>query len=117
MIGISAATIHYLVAPMLGANNDFVWAYYLFFFVAAGFISSYCERYFKKKPDKVGLMFIALMFGKMLLFTLLFSPVLFFGETLGFNERLKILVPFALFLFLEVWAVYRLLNPSSDQTK
>ena len=115
--GISGAAIHYLVTQMLGTKNDFVWAYYLFFFVSAAFISSYCERYYKIKPDKVGLMFVALMFVKMLLFTLFFSAILFFGETLGYNERLNILVPFALFLFVEAWAVYRILNSISDQTK
>jgi len=114
MIGVSAAAIHYSAVLFTHAEVAFIWAYYLFFLISSLAISTYCAAYHEKKPDKVGLMFIALMFGKMLLFTLLFSPILIFGETLNFNARLNIIVPFALFLFLEAWSVYRVLNPVSE---
>ena len=114
---IIGAITHYVAVHFTHAETDFIWAYYLFFLFSSVFISMYCANYYNKKPDKVGLMFIALMFGKMLIFTLLFSPILFFGNKLNFNARLNILVPFALFLFLEAWYVYRILNPDLTQKK
>lgn len=115
MIGVSGAAMHYLAVLFTHAEANFIWAYYLFFLFSSLAISNYCAAYYNKKPDKVGLMFIALMFGKMLLFTLIFSPILIFGETLNFFARLNIIVPFTLFLFLEAWSVYRVLNPLSPE--
>jgi hypothetical protein len=117
VFGISGVIIHYSVVNFMQTEADYIWAYYMFFLASSVFIASYCANYYTKKPDKVGLMFIALMFGKMLLFTLIFIPILFFGEKLNFDARLNIIVPFTLFLFIEAWSVYRVLNPKSSEKK
>lgn len=117
IIGFSVAAMHYLIVLFTHTQTAFIWAYYLFFLIASLFISTYCALHHSKKPDHVGLLFISLMFAKMLLFTAIFSPILFFGEKLNFNARLNILIPFALFLSLEAWSVYRVLNPTLKNNK
>ena len=111
-MGFAAGGVHYAVSLFLNANLDLIWAYYAFFMLASLLISWTCSRYHRIKPDQVGLVFIGLMFAKMLVFTLVFSPVLFTAEGLNLSDKMKIIAPFAFFLILEVLSVYRVLNPS-----
>jgi hypothetical protein len=81
--------------------------------VAAIAVGAFMNYYNTSKPDRMGLMFIVSIFVKMLLFTAVFSPLLFSGTPMLIQEKLKILIPFALFLVLEVIEIMNLLKQQS----
>lgn len=113
IIGLVALALHYGVLYFLQMTSIWLWAFYLYFMVAAIAVSAFMNYYNTSKPDRMGLMFIVSIFVKMLLFTAVFSPLLFSGTPMLIQEKLKILIPFALFLVLEVIEIMNLLKQQS----
>jgi hypothetical protein len=113
IIGLVALALHYGVLYFLQMTSTWLWAFYLYFMVAAIAVGAFMNYYNTTKPDRMGLMFIVSIFVKMLLFTAVFSPLLFFGTPMLIQEKLKILIPFALFLVLEVIEIMNLLKQQS----
>jgi len=110
LIGLVALTLHYAVFYFLQMTSIWLWAFYLYFMVAAIAVGSFMNYYNTSKPDRMGIMFIVSIFVKMVLFTLVFSPFLFSGTPLEMSEKLEVLMPFALFLVLEVLEIMKLLK-------
>lgn len=110
LIGLSGFAIHFGALYFLNMNSSWLWAFYLYFMIAALAVGAMMQHYNTVKPERVGLMFVVSIFIKMLLFTLVFSPLLFSGTPMILQEKLKILLPFALFLVFEVIEIMKLLK-------
>lgn len=110
VFGIIALVLHYGVLFFMNAVSFWLWAYYAYFMLAAVAVSVMMSHYNAQKPERVGLMFIMSIFIKMLIFTGVFSPILFAGQPLEMHEKINIIVPFALFLILEVLVIMKLLK-------
>jgi hypothetical protein len=113
LIGLAGFALHFIALYFLKWNGVWLWAFYLYFMVAAIAVGAFMNYYNTSKPDRMGLMFIVSIFVKMLLFTAVFSPLLFSGTPMLIQEKLKILIPFALFLVLEVIEIMNLLKQQS----
>jgi hypothetical protein len=110
IIGLVALALHYGLLYFLQMTSIWLWAFYLYFMVAAIAVGAFMNYYNTSKPDRMGLMFIVSIFVKMLLFTAVFSPLLFSGTPLEMSQKLEVLLPFALFLVLEVLEIMKLLK-------
>jgi hypothetical protein len=110
VIGLVALVLHYGVLYFLQMTSIWLWAFYLYFMVAAIAVGAFMNYYNTSKPDRMGLMFIVSIFVKMLLFTAIFSPLLFSGTPMTLSQKLEVLLPFALFLMLEVLEIMKLLK-------
>lgn len=112
--GIAGMIFHYAIAFILKLDADWIWAFYLFFMSVSLYISYYCTITYRKNPERVGLIFMVMIVAKMLLFSLAFSPLLFAEIAITMNQKVNMVVPFVVFLLLEVFAVFKLL--SSDKS-
>lgn len=112
LLGLVSLMLHYGILFLMNNLSFWLWAYYAYFMVAAILVSVMMHYYHATKPERVGLMYIVSILLKMLVFTGVFSPLLFASETLELNERVNIIVPFALFLLLEVLVIMKLLKLS-----
>jgi hypothetical protein len=77
LIGLAGFALHFIALYFLKWNGVWLWAFYLYFMVAAIAVGAFMNYYNTSKPDRMGLMFIVSIFVKMLLFTAVFSPLLF----------------------------------------
>lgn len=114
LVGAAGLLTHYWVLDYLGELPDWLWAFYLFFLAVSLFIANYCHYQKNKNPERVGLIFIGLIALKMLLFVLAFSPLLLGNYEITQITKINILVPFVLFLALEVHAVSLILNQNKS---
>jgi hypothetical protein len=110
VMGLLALALHYGVLYFLEITSIWLWSFYLYFMLVAIAVGAFMNHYNTSQPDRMGLMFIVSIFVKMLLFTLVFSPFLFSGTPLEMSEKLEVLMPFALFLVLEVLEIMKLLK-------
>ena len=110
IIGLVSLMLHYGVLYFLQLSSNWLWAFYLYFMVAAITVGAFMNHYNTSQPERMGLMFIVSIFLKMLLFTAVFSPLLFSGSPLEMSQKLEVLLPFALFLVLEVLEIMKLLK-------
>ncbi len=110
LLGLVSLMLHYGILFLMNNLSFWLWAYYAYFMVVAVLVSVMMHYYHATKPERVGLMYIVSILLKMLVFTGVFSPLLFASEALELNERVNIIVPFALFLVLEVLVIMKLLK-------
>lgn len=68
---------------------------------------------FKYLPSQAGYAYLAAVFIKLGLFVLVFQSAVFSEEALSFSQRLPLVIPFILFLFTEIYALFKLLNESN----
>lgn len=109
-IGIGALILHFGTSYILKINAAWLWAFYAYFMFAALVVGVMMQHYNATKPEQVGLMFLVSVFIKMMIFTAVFSPLLFSGTPMVMQEKLNVLTPFALFLVLEVVEIMKLLK-------
>lgn len=114
VIGLIAIILHHAVVIIMNLPIDWIWAFYLFFISVSLYITYYCSREYKKNPDRLGLVFMSLVVAKMLLFGVAFSPMLFWDFEITTALKINMLIPFILFLSLEVYTVINLLNKSTQ---
>lgn len=110
LVGGAGLTIHYWLLSYFGQMPDRLWAFYLFFLTFSLFTTNYSRYQKNKNPERVGLVIIGLIVFKILLFMVIFSPLLLGDFETTQMTKINILVPFALFLALEVHAVLLILN-------
>lgn len=83
---------------------------YIFHFVAYFCVVVGLEFTRKVTPDNVGFGYFATIFIKLGAFALIFGSVLFAQESLSMFERLSIVVPLLIFIFMETIHCSRLLR-------
>ena len=83
------------------------------FFVVTSFIISIHFEIFsniKKLQSQLGFIYLPTLFIKGVLFFIIFKSSLFNSETLTITERFHLLIPFLLFLALEVFFITQILR-------
>jgi hypothetical protein len=83
------------------------------FFVVTSFIICIHFEIFsniKKLQSQLGFIYLPTLFIKGVLFFIIFKSSLFNSETLTITERLHLLIPFLLFLALEVFFITQILR-------
>lgn len=114
VIGLLAMILHYSVMIVMSLSTDWIWTFYLFFISVSLYITYFCSREYKNNPDRLGLVFMSLVVAKMLLFGVAFSPMLFWDFEITTALKINMLIPFIIFLSLEVYTVITLLNKSTQ---
>jgi len=113
VVGLALYLLHISALIMFGLPIWRIGAYYIYFLFAALAVHATINFYFKKNPERVGLMFLVSIMVKMILFTAVFSMWLFAGKPLELVDRLNILIPFLTFLILEVVSIMNVLNKNT----
>ncbi|WP_274474187.1 DUF6168 family protein [Mangrovimonas aestuarii] len=83
---------------------------YLFHCIASCLVYSIIELLAMKLPDQAGFGYLATTFVKVGVFVLLFQHSVFDVEVFKMSEKLALVIPLFVFLFVEVYLVARLLN-------
>ena len=85
---------------------------YVFHLIASLFVYAVIEVSAKHIPDQAGFAYLIGVFLKMGFFMIFFGSVVFAEEDLQKIERLSLIVPLFLYLIIEAFASFRLLNKS-----
>jgi len=85
---------------------------YLFNAIATVLTYMAIEITFSKLPDQTGYAFLAAVFLKLGLFTVLFMTTLTSDRSLELLEKVSILIPFGVFLVVEASACFKLISTS-----
>lgn len=83
---------------------------YLFHFISSFIIYLIIELIVFKMPNQAGFVFLASIFLKLGFFVMIFNTTILSLENLNLIERVSIIVPLFIFLFLEAAASFKLLN-------
>lgn len=113
IFGASALMVHYAAGSLLRFSTDWLWAFYSFFVTFSIFSSLYCSVTYRKNPERIGLVFMSLIVVKLLLFAGAFSPFLIGYFDLTDSIKINLMIPFVLFLSLEVLAIINLLKSAN----
>lgn len=105
LIGALGAYLHNYFVSSKSETQINAFSTYLFFTISTIFIITIIELTFKILPDKVVYAFLIGTFLKIGFFTLIFFGNGLLDVSLSFNDRLTIIIPLLVFLFVEVIAV------------
>lgn len=83
---------------------------YLFHFISSFIIYLIIELIVLKMPNQAGFVFLSSIFLKLGFFVMIFNTTILSLENLNLIERVSIIVPLFIFLFLEAAASFKLLN-------
>jgi hypothetical protein len=113
ILGAFALAVHYVAGSLFHFSTDWLWAFYSFFVTFSIFSSLYCSVTFRKNPERIGLVFMSLIVVKILLFAVAFSPFLIGYFDLNNSIKINLMIPFILFLSLEVRAIVNLIKSAN----
>lgn len=89
---------------------------YIYQAIATVVIYALVELVIEHLPNETGYLYLALMMIKMGIFTLLFKESIFSDAPLSKGNKFSLVIPFFMFLAVEVIAVAKLLNTKDYST-
>lgn len=117
LVGVSTYFLHNLIEFDQPGEIKFLYSVYTYFYIFSLITYLIMEVIYSFLPNSTGLIFLASVFVKLGFFTLMYKSIIFSEKALIMADKLAIIIPFIVFLLLEVVGLIRLLNSADQQAE